>query len=187
MYFRIGYTYPKNDDGGYYMIQDGIDFDGVSSWALGRHFEAALPNPILLELVPVSDFTGEPPDMFDEYMCLMSRAMVRAIAATGADNLDIYPAVLEDRQNGRRFDYSAVNIVGLVAAADLNSSEWENLDGPAILDTHFDSLVVDESKAAGHLIFRLAEDSSAIIVHEKVKDALEASGLATLTYTKVTS
>lgn len=187
MYYRIGYTYPKDDDGGHYMIEDGIDFDGVPSWALGRRFQASLPNPIVLELVPVSDFTGEPPDMFDEYMCLMSRTMVRAISAAGADNLDVYPVVLEDRQNGRRFDYYAVNIVGLVEAADLAQSEWDNLDGEPKLDTHFDSLVVDESKAAGHLIFRLAEDSSAIIIHDKVKAALEASALSTLTYTQVTT
>jgi hypothetical protein len=186
MYYRLGYTYPKDDDGGYYMVEDGVDFDGVSSWALGRRFEAALPDPIQISLVPVSGFTGDPPDMFDEYMCLMSTRMIETLIATGASNLDAYRAVLRDEENGRQFDYHAVNIIGLVAASDLAKSEWENLDGPARLDTHFHSLVIDETKARGELIFRLAEDSSAIIVHDRVRTALEAGRFPSLTFTKVT-
>jgi hypothetical protein len=186
MYYRLAYSYPIDEDGGYYMVEDGVDFDGVRSWALGRRFDAGLPNPITLELVPVGGFTGEPPDMFDGYMCLMSTAMVRAITAIGVDNLDAYPAVLQDRQHDRQFDYCAVNIIGLVGAADLARSDWKNLDGPPVLDTHFDTLAVDEARARGHLVFRLAEDSSAIIVHEKVKAALDAGGFKTLTYTLVT-
>jgi hypothetical protein len=34
MYFEPGYDYPVDDDGGYYMPRDGLDFEGVESWAL---------------------------------------------------------------------------------------------------------------------------------------------------------
>lgn len=185
MYYRLGYTYPTDEDGGYYMIEDGVDFDGVRSWALGQPFTANLPNPIPLELVPVNDFQGEPPDMFDGYMCVMSAPMVEALLATGADNVDAYPTQLTDNANGRQFDYRAVNLIGLIAAADLAKSEWENLDGEPKLDTHFADLAIDAGKARGQLIFRLAEDTGSIIIHERVKAALEARGLKTLTYTSV--
>ena len=37
----------------------------------------------------------------------------------------------------------------------------------------FDSLAIDEAKAKGQLMFRLAESLSTILVHESVKKALE--------------
>lgn len=185
MYYRLGYEYPVDEDGGYYMIEDGVDFDGVHSWALGQPFTATLPNPIELDLVPVSGFKGEPPDMFDGYMCLMSQLMIDAIVATGADNIDTYPAKLTDHKNGRQFDYRAVNIIGLIAAADLPKSQWENLDGEPRLDTHFTELVVDPAKTRGLGIFRMAEDTVSIIVHERLKAALQARDFKSLTYANV--
>jgi hypothetical protein len=185
MYYRLGYRYPKDENDGYYMVEDGVDFDGVRSWALGQPFEKPPPEPIRLDLVPINDFTGVPPDMFDGYMCLMSKSMVDTVKSMGVDNIETYRAILDDKPNGREFEYFAVNILGVVAAANLGESEWENLDGPALLDTHFDKLVVDPKKARGQFMFRLAEDTGTIVVHERVKQALEAKGLATLTFKKV--
>ncbi len=48
----------------------------------------------------------------------------------------------------------------------------------------FDSVVLDEPAISDALIFRLAESVNAIIVHEKVKQHLEASGINTLTFLK---
>ncbi len=185
MYFKLDHDYPMDDNGGYYMPEDGIDFDGVESWALGRPFERPPPDPIRIELVPVSGFSGEPAPMFDGYMCLMSEPMVAALRQCGVDNIDTYPALLVDSVNDRQFRYLAVNILGLVAAADLTQSEWSNFDGAPRLDTHFDTLVVDPAKARGHLIFRLAEDTGSIIVHAKVKQALETAGIPMLLFSKV--
>ncbi len=172
MYFTLDHDYPMDDDDGYYMAEDGIDFDGVDSWALGRRFTRPPPDPIQIALVPVKDFTGEPSPMFDGYMCLMNEAMVTALRGCGVDNLDVYRAVLTDHVNAREFRYFAVNILELVAAADLRKSQFSSFDGDVRLDTHFDSLVLDPAKAGARLMFRLAEDTGTIVVHEKVKQAL---------------
>lgn len=182
-YYELGYDYPIDDDGGYYAPSDGLDFDGVESWALGRPFARPLPDPIRIDLVPVQDFTGEPAPMFDRAMCLMAEAMVVALRGCGVENLDVYPAVLADPANAREFRYFAVNIIGLVAAADLERSRWTNFDGEARVDTHFESLVVDPAKARGRLMFRLAEDTATIVVHEHVKRALESAGIRNLRFT----
>ena len=185
MYFKLGYDYPMDEDGGYYMPKDGLDFEGIESWALGRPFSRPPPDPIRIELVPVADFTGEPAAMFDRYMCLMSASMVDALRRSGVDNIDTYPAVLVDAANERQFEFFGVNILGLVVAADLGKSQWSNFDGAARLDTHFETLAVDPAKARGHLMFRLAEDTGTIIVHAKVKQTLESAGIPLLRFTPV--
>jgi uncharacterized protein DUF1629 len=185
MYFKLGYDYPMDEDGGYYMPRDGLDFDGIESWALGRPFAKPPPDPMRIELVPVADFTGEPAAMFDRYMCLMSPPMVEALRRSGVDNIDTYPALLVDAANERQFDYFGVNILGLVAAADLGKSQWTNFDGAPRLDTHFETLAVDPAKARGHLMFRLAEDTGTIIVHAKIKQGLESAGIPGLRFTPV--
>lgn len=185
MYFRLRCEYPKDDDGGYYMAKDGIDFEGVKSWALGAKFSQPPPDPIRVELIPVEGYTGEPASMFDEYMCLMRKEMVAALLGCGVDNLDVYSAVLFDANRPAKFEYFAVNIIGLVAAADLRKSEWTNYDGEPRIDTQFDTLVIDRDKARGLMMFRLAEDTAVIVVHERVKRALEAATIPLLRFLPV--
>jgi len=185
MYFKLRYDIPTDEEGGYYMPEDGLDFEGVESWALGRVFTKAPPDPIWIGLLPVADFTGEPSAMFDRYMCLMNEPMVEALRRGGVDNIDTYPAILHDSVNGRQFRYLAVNILGLVAAADLSKSRWRNFDGAARLDTHFETLVVDPDSARGQLMFRLAEDTGTIIVHANIKQALESAGIPGLKFVQV--
>jgi hypothetical protein len=89
------------------------------------------------------------------------------------DNLDVYDARLFDPQDGKTIDnYKAVNIIGAVAAADLGKSDYSAPSGTALVDTDFDSLVIDEKKAKGLLMFRLAECVTAIVIDERVKQQL---------------
>jgi len=43
-------------------------------------------------------------------------------------------------------------------------------------------LVIDEAKTRGALLFRLAESVNGIVVHETIKNAIEATGIDTLTF-----
>ncbi|MBK6694609.1 MAG: hypothetical protein IPG50_20725 [Myxococcales bacterium] len=96
----------------------------------------------------------------------------------GVDNIQYLDAVLKNPDTGAEYrDYKAYNIVGLVACADLVASRYLGGGSGSPGDLGFESLVIDESKTGGALLFRLAENASAIVVHEKVKDALEASGI----------
>jgi hypothetical protein len=51
-----------------------------------------------------------------------------------------------------------------------------------MISTDFHALSIDESKARGLLIFRLAENITAVLVHEHVKKQVERSGIGTLTW-----
>lgn len=73
-------------------------------------------------------------------------------------------------------NYKAVNILGLVAAANMNKSEAMVHDGIPLIDVDFDSLVIDEKKTLGIKMFRLAESANAILVHESLRDALLKKG-----------
>jgi hypothetical protein len=54
-------------------------------------------------------------------------------------------------------------------------------DGPQ-LTVLFESLVIDEAKAQGQLLFRLAESVSTILIHEKVVSRLRSTGDFGLTF-----
>lgn len=182
MYYVLAHDYPVDENGGYYFIEDGLEFEGVGSWALGRPFSQPPPRPILVNLVPIEGFTGEPPEMKDGYMLLMSNRLVDTLKEAGVDNIDCYPAILRDEVNDREFNYQAVNILGLLQVADLGKSEWENHDGEAKLDTHFERLVVDEKEALGQYMFRMAEDTGSILVSDRIKQALEKAGVKGLLF-----
>jgi hypothetical protein len=51
-----------------------------------------------------------------------------------------------------------------------------------MISMDFNSLAIDEAAAGGALLFRLAESVNAIVVHERVRRHLEASGITTLTF-----
>lgn len=72
--------------------------------------------------------------------------------------------------------HKAVNILGLVAAADMSRSVATVHDGIPLIDVSFDSLVVDSSKAGGFLFFRLAENNGTVLVHRRVKEFLQQHG-----------
>jgi|GEM_PF-1344634 len=73
-------------------------------------------------------------------------------------------------------NYKAVNVLGLVAAADLEKSRADVSDGIAAIDVDFDELVLDEKKTGNIKMFRLAESTNAILVHESLRDMLLERG-----------
>jgi hypothetical protein len=182
MYYVLHYEIPQDESGGYLDVDDGVDFDGFESWSLGRRWDADLPSPIEIEVEPIDDYTGPPADMYDGNICLMSDAMVRALKDAGVDNIDVYPAVLKNIETGETYSYQAVNIVGLVSAADLGRSEWESYDGDGLFDVNFSRLEVDTAAAKGALIFRLAENTGTILIHEKVRERLEKQDFPSLRF-----
>jgi hypothetical protein len=142
------------------------------------------PEPIEITTVPEAEV---PPNIYGELywipIPLMSRRLVAALRAAGVDNLQTFETTLvtlEGKNPPPKDHYLAVNIVGLVEAADLGKSEI-NPDVPErMIATDFDSLAVDTSKAKDLAMFRLAENVSAVLVHERVKNHVEAAGITTL-------
>ncbi len=116
---------------------------------------------------------------------LMKRSLVKAFKAAGVDNIQTYHTILTNPQGNPPVPsdiYLAVNIVGRVAAADMNSSIISPENDDKMIAVDFDSLVINDQKAHGLLMFRLAENISAVLVHKSVRDAIENAGIDDLTW-----
>ena len=118
---------------------------------------------------------------------LMKRSLVTALRAAGVENLQTYPTRLTNPQGNPPAPedlYLAVNIVGKVSAADLKASEVSPGNKDEIISVDFDSLAVDAGKAHDMGMFRLAENISAVLVHQRIREAIEAAGIEDLTWFK---
>ncbi len=154
------------------------------SWMNGDIIDFEVPEPILYDLEELDDdpdYDGipEPEVLYDELpVPVMHISVLDAIKAAGVDNLQTYDAVLRDLDNGIEYrDYKAFNVVGTVAAADRSGSTMIDTSNSTMIDADFDRLVLDEAKCAGKLLFRLAENITAIIVDERVKHEIEKRGI----------
>jgi hypothetical protein len=158
-------------------------------WDDGCRFDTAVKVPIEMKLTPYvpdsPDQSRALPAFIDGVVPLMSTALVAALQAMGVANLELYSAVLIDPDDGSRHEgYWAFNLIGLVAAAEMAASIYTVRDGIPLIDVAFDKLVIDPNKCAGLRMFRLAENNSAIIVHESVRDRLLEDGFGELTFYK---
>jgi len=176
-------TYYVMDGEGVYpilAIEEEPDLPG-GPWYHGHKLKITVPTP----LEYILEIEDEEPDgnmnmLYDgEAIPIMHNSLVEALQSAGVNNLELFPARITNPNTGEMHeDYQAFNVVGLVSAADLeNSTLMNESDTPTLLDTDFDSLVIDESKTMGFRLFRLAENCSAIVVDEKVKAAVEERGI----------
>lgn len=146
-------------------------------WMTGELIIRQIPNPFIFELIP--EFPGKMKPMYEGSVPLMRDDLLDALISAGVDNLQVFPALIRDRVKGQDYEnYKVVNIVGTVACANMTESirmdsEEEDDEEEGIIDVNFDSLVIDEEKARGALLFRLAEAVSAVIVHKQVRKLVE--------------
>jgi hypothetical protein len=170
-------------------IDEAPDLPG-GPWYLGQPLKIPLPEVLEYTLdvkKPWVDEDGEqitPPSnpsvlYNSEAYPLIRKDLLAILKSVGVDNLETFPARITDHVNDIVYDdYVAFNIIGLIAAADLSKSTlMPHMQEATLLDTDFDSLVIDPSKAMGLLLFRLAESCSAIVVNESVKNAVESKGV----------
>ena len=147
-----------------------------------------IPNPIKFSLEPFNPHSADDSHHMPSYLRaaapLFSEALIQALTDCGVDNLETYPVAIHDPDSGEVYtNYKAVNVIGLVAAADMEKSNATvHPNGPPIIDVDFDGLVIDEKKAYDLLFFRLAESNNAIIVHERVRDCLQKKGFTDLAF-----
>ena len=147
------------------------------SWLLGREISPAITEPIRVILDPGD---GVMMPLYKGGILLFSDELIGALNAAGVNNMHYYAVELSIGAGGRSItDYKAVNIIGIVAAADLGASDCV-IHGQPIADVDFDGLVLDESKTCDFLMFRLAECVTGIVVHESVKDYVERQSIPNL-------
>jgi hypothetical protein len=177
----------------YYRLQAGYPATD-KRWEAGLLFsdqnrsEELQPPPVPIPLTTEPEEEGLPnvyAELYWNPIPLMSRRLVAALRAAGVDNFQTYDTRLESVEGKKpppKDNYLAVNIVGRVAAADLAKSKSNPETTETIISMDFNSLAVDEAKARDFLLFRLAENITAVLVHARVKEQVDASGIDTLTW-----
>lgn len=144
-------------------------------WLYGRSFSERPSTPVIVGIIPgyeraeLMDYFGTPPVMSDKFY--------KALVEVGVDNLDVYDAVLASEDDKTQYKgFKAVNIIGLVAATDRARTKFAPENPSRLIDATIDQLAIDPDKARGLYMFRLAEYVGAVVVHEKVKAAIEKHG-----------
>lgn len=154
---------------------------GAISWRVGQPFPVAPTEPIQVTLDP--SHCDRLMILYKKDALLITRGLLKAFRAAGVDNLDAYHTVITHPTTGFvTTDYVAANLIGLVSAADLNRSRVVGGSSDHLIDTDFDGFTVDPAKARRLLMFRLAENTSAIVVHRSLRDHLCAAGFDQLRF-----
>jgi hypothetical protein len=127
----------------------------------------------------VSNPAGAPPRHFvGSSVPVWSSRFLETVTSVGVRNVDAYQAVLKNPAEKLQWsDYHAINIIGLLACADMNASEYgvivPSADGVPYVNFH--RLVIDPSGIMGVDIFRIAQDPGIIIASQRIITALKAT------------
>ena len=155
-------------------IESWPELPGVESWLTGMRFPAPPPEPIVLYWDP-EDEEGPPQTLYKAGIPMMSRRLHDALREVGVDNLDVYRVEVRSHSTSDvNADFVAFNVIGAIRAADMSKSVHDPSLEPHLIAVGFNGVTIDESKAAGALLFRLAENVTAIVIHDRVKGHLEA-------------
>jgi hypothetical protein len=169
------------------VISDTPDMeDGMDNWIDGARLTGEVDEPLVFTIEEEDEGNLQP--VFFGAIPLMKTEVVDALRECGVDNLETFKAIIQEVDSGREHHgYRAVNIVGLISAADPDASDGIDIgtvkDG--LKTMFFRRLVVDDKKTHGMLMFRLAESLSKVIVHEKVRKHLIDRGFDRIGFEEV--
>lgn len=150
-------------------------------WFTGARLGFQVPQPLRFKLS--TKRRGNAKAFYGPRVPLIRMDLLAALQEAGVDNLELFDAILEDPVTGAGYtDYKALNVLGLVAAADMTASEWQaglgrELIGADLIDVFFEKLVLDPRLTQGLLFFRLAQSANAVVIHEQVKKVVDARGV----------
>lgn len=140
--------------------------------------------PIRLEIEP--GYENAPfPTFLEMPIPIMNTKTLETIRSAGVNNVDAYRAELY-YADGRLAskDYFVVNIIGVIAASDMDKSVYDPNQPDRLISMSFDALTIDERKTFGFLMFRLAENITTVLIHEQVKQAIEEAGIELIEMSK---
>jgi hypothetical protein len=148
------------------MIGREAEIPGVSTLFTGEIIRVPVPSPLRYSLSP--EMPGDRQHFYRE-VPLMSNRLLSLLRTCGVDNLQAFPAILEDPISGQTWnDYQAVNVVGAVECVDFQRSDFAG--GRRLVTAQFDGFVIDPARAGHFKFFRLAESISTLIANGEVRD-----------------
>jgi hypothetical protein len=175
-YYILSKSYGSAEDQSAHITVEPKLPHGSHNWRTGHMVKFEITEALIYEIHP--DHEGNLLPYYNELSHpLMADDLINVLQNNGVNNLETFPAIIREVRTGKEHtNYKAVNIIGLVSAADGASETADlGLGGDGLYDTWFKSLVIDEDKAGGYLLFRMAEKVSTILIHKKVKEAIEAA------------
>jgi uncharacterized protein DUF1629 len=179
-YFMLEYS-PEEDEAVLSGHPDADDPD--IDWHCGQRFEKPPRTPVRLVIYEGDIGNGVLPELCDVPIPVMSRRLMKILQDAGVSNVEYYDAVIKDLEGGtEHVTHVAYNIVGAIAAADLERTRFWPGNPSRLIDADIEGAVIDPAKARGALLFRLAESVNGIVVHESVKKRIEAAGLHSLAF-----
>ncbi|MCP5160906.1 MAG: hypothetical protein H6999_08615 [Hahellaceae bacterium] len=178
MYYTLGYSSAMHPCR---LLDTGSINKRGLWWDDGEPFAHPPTEPVIAALTPFEAnhpcMSPRLPPFYTVKAPLFREDFIAALIAAGASNMHLYPAEITDPDNGEIYThYKAVNIIGLVNAADMKRSIATIHDGIAQIDVNFDHLEIAPDRTENLLMFRLAENNGPIIIHETVRDHLVAHG-----------
>ena len=148
-------------------------------WLKGSPFKNPLKHdPVIATIQPGNEHDQLMP-YFDEPP-VMSNEFYQALVEAGVDNLDAYDCILRSEDGTVEYKgFKAVNIIGVIRA----TGEGTEFTGESrLIDAGMDKLSIDSNKTFGALMFRLAENVSTVVVHERVKRYIEQKGFPSIVF-----
>ena len=136
-----------------------------------------IPSPLIFTTRHSAE---EPPSgLHGRVIPVMSNKLIKALQDAGVSNLQCFPAELRSSVDGSIWkNYQAINVIGLIACADFESSEFTHIiDRPennTLPLTAFEDLKVNPKSTGGILLFRLAESPGVILIAESVVEYLRS-------------
>jgi hypothetical protein len=150
-------------------------------WLAGHKFRRPPKEPVIVTIQEGEEHADRLPYWVAPNV--MSDAFYKALCDAGVDNLDVYDAILRSEDGTVEYKgFKAYNILGLIRAADLSKTQFS--PGSRLIDASIESLAIDADKAMGILMFRLAENVSAVMVHERVKRVIEPMNFPYVQFTE---
>lgn len=164
------------------FVVDGMpDIQPAGPWYSGERFEVAPVTPIVFDLE--RDGSTVLPDFFDAAIPVFSARLCQALRDAGVHNFDAYPASLRNVDRGETISgYFAVNIIGLVACADMQKSEYLDPTGTGMTTVFFSELRIDPVRSRGLDLFRLAESVGELLVSDRLLSRLRPMDLVAVRF-----
>ncbi|HKN69243.1 MAG TPA: DUF1629 domain-containing protein [Gemmatimonadaceae bacterium] len=164
----------------YYMLRNspqerrGITADPRLQPPVSFQTGATITSPLPQPLVFAVDTTAqEPPADYVRYKIpVFSDRLIKAFETAGVDNLQVFPAKLENARTGETWEqFKAVNIIGLISCLAIAESR-ASPELPPLYSFDLADLVVEDARIGDAPLFRLAESPSVVLVSSRVGDLI---------------
>lgn len=150
---------------------DPTDRPFVDSWTKGSIFsKEVIMDPFVVDIQ--DDYKNSQLLPYFDVEPVMSYAFYEALLDVGVNNLVAYECILRSEDGTvEHKGFKIVNIIGLISA----TGKGTEFSGESrLIDASMNKVDIDINKTGGALMFRLAENTGVVVVHEKVKKHLES-------------